>query len=32
MAMARFHVPQLLRLRDTFNRIAVERGQEPSWS
>ncbi len=32
MAMARFHVPQLLRLRDSFNRIAEELGEEAAWS
>lgn len=32
MAAARFHVPQLLRVRDTFNRIAVEVGEEPAWT
>jgi tetratricopeptide (TPR) repeat protein len=31
MAMARFHVPQLMRLRDTFNRLAAELGLEPWW-
>ena len=31
MAAARFHVPQLLRLRDAFNRIAAELGEEPAW-
>ncbi|MDP8969870.1 MAG: tetratricopeptide repeat protein [Actinomycetota bacterium] len=30
-AMVRFHVPQWLRLKDTFNRIAGELDQEPSW-
>ncbi len=30
-AMARFHTPQLLRLRDIFDRLAAELGQEPSW-
>lgn len=30
-AMARFHVPQLLRLRDTFNRIAGELGEREGW-
>ncbi len=30
-AMVRFPVPQWMRLRDTFNRIAEELGQEPSW-
>ncbi|HWB73204.1 MAG TPA: hypothetical protein VG452_13400, partial [Egibacteraceae bacterium] len=29
--MVRFHVPQWLRLKDTFNRIAAELDQEPSW-
>ncbi len=31
MALARFHVPQLIRLRDTFNRIATELGEEAAW-
>jgi tetratricopeptide (TPR) repeat protein len=31
MAMSRFHVPQLMRLKDTFNRLAAELGQETSW-
>lgn len=30
-AAARFHVPQLLRLRDEFNRMAVELGEQPAW-
>lgn len=30
--MARFHAPQLLRLRDLFERTAARRGQEGSWS
>lgn len=30
-AMYRFPVPQLLRLKDTFNRLAGELGQEPEW-
>ena len=30
-AAARFHVPQLMRLRDAFNQIAAERGQEAEW-
>ncbi|MBW3653781.1 MAG: hypothetical protein KY433_09350 [Actinobacteria bacterium] len=30
-AAARFHVPQLLRLRDEFNRIAAELGEQPAW-
>lgn len=30
-AAARFHVPQLLRLRDEFNRMAVELGEQPVW-
>jgi tetratricopeptide (TPR) repeat protein len=32
MAMARLHVPQLLRLRDIFNGIGRELGQEESWT
>ena len=31
-AMARFHVPQWERLKDLFNRIAVELGQDGSWT
>jgi tetratricopeptide (TPR) repeat protein len=31
-AMARFHPPQWIRLKDTFNRIAGELGQEPDWN
>lgn len=31
-ASARFHVPQLLRVRDTFNRLAADAGEEPAWS
>lgn len=31
-AMARFHVPQWMRLRDAFNRIAAELGQEAAWT
>ncbi|MDQ6884766.1 MAG: hypothetical protein M3077_11120 [Candidatus Dormibacteraeota bacterium] len=30
--MARFHVPQWERLKDLFNRMAVEQGQEVSWT
>lgn len=30
--MARFHVPQWERLKDLFNRMAVEQGTEASWS
>ena len=30
-AAARFHVPQLVRLTETFNRAAERLGQEPSW-
>lgn len=30
-AMARFHVPQWMRLRDTLNDIARQRDQEPPW-
>ncbi len=30
-AMVRFHPPQWLRLKDTFNRIATEMGEEPQW-
>jgi len=30
-AMGFFHVPQWLRLKDTFNRLAGELGQDPSW-
>lgn len=32
MAMARLHVPQLMRLRETFNRIARELGQDEEWT
>nr|MBA2577801.1 hypothetical protein [Euzebyaceae bacterium] len=31
-AMARLPVPQLLRVRNRFNDLAVELGQEPAWS
>jgi len=31
MAMARFPVPQLLRLKDSFDRVARGRGEEPAW-
>lgn len=31
-AMARLHVPQLMRLRDAFNRIARALGQDEEWS
>ncbi|MDP9377644.1 MAG: tetratricopeptide repeat protein [Actinomycetota bacterium] len=31
MAAARFHVPQLLRLRDAFNAIAAEEGEPATW-
>lgn len=31
-AMARFHVPQWMRLKDTFNRLAVELGGQPSYT
>lgn len=31
MAMARFHVPQLMRLKDTFARIAAEAGHPAVW-
>lgn len=30
--MVRFHVPQWMRLKDTFNRIASELGQEEAWA
>lgn len=30
-AMARFHIPQLMRLQDTLNRLASELDQEPAW-
>jgi hypothetical protein len=30
--MARFHIPQWERLKDLFNRMAVEQGQEASWT
>lgn len=30
-AMALLHPPQILRLRDTLNRLAAARGQEPAW-
>lgn len=30
-AMVRFHIPQWTRLQETFNRIAEELGQDPSW-
>ena len=30
-AMARFHVPQWMRLKDTFNRVAEKLGHERSW-
>jgi tetratricopeptide (TPR) repeat protein len=30
-ATARFHLPQLIRLKDTFDRVAIELGQQP-WS
>lgn len=30
-AMARFHVPQLMRLRDAFNRLAAESGEREGW-
>lgn len=30
-AAARFHVPQLLRLRDAFNAVAAEQGQPATW-
>jgi tetratricopeptide (TPR) repeat protein len=30
-AMGRFHVPQWMRLKDTFNRLADAAGQEPRW-
>jgi hypothetical protein len=30
-ATARFHTPQLIRLKDTFDRAAAELGQRP-WS
>jgi hypothetical protein len=30
-AMARFHVPQMMRLMDAFNRIAREIGQDEEW-
>ncbi len=30
-AMVRFNPPQWLRLKDTFNRIATEMGEEPQW-
>ncbi|MDQ4130535.1 MAG: tetratricopeptide repeat protein [Actinomycetota bacterium] len=30
-AMARFHIPQWDRLRETFNRLAEELGEEPAW-
>jgi hypothetical protein len=29
--MIRFHPPQWMRLKDTFNRLAEEAGHEPSW-
>jgi tetratricopeptide (TPR) repeat protein len=32
MAMARFHVPQLLRLRAAFSHISAELGQDDSWN
>ena len=32
MAMARLHVPQLMRLRDIFNGIARQLGQEEGWT
>ncbi len=30
-AMARFHIPQWDRLRETFNRLSRELGEEPAW-
>lgn len=30
-AFARFHGPQWMRLKDTFDRLAAERGEEPTW-
>lgn len=31
-AMGRFHVPQWMRLKDSFNAVAARRGEDPSWA